>query len=212
MTFETTSAGVLFPSARQDSGQCANALVELLIANHNLVVDSFAGELHVRGFLIAELTLFIAISIAALLFFSQENTSLVLPTPILAGDELHEAQLVVYDEDALNLILIANSEYILDVNKAQQITWEPKTAGFEADVVEKFMLGRPKIEPTTRPRFVFQNDELGGGASENLATKIPQELLSSRLKAKIEKELGNLVDVCDLLQKVVKISYDIRKD
>ena len=47
--------------------------------------------------------------------------------------------MVIYDEDALNLILIANSEYILDVTKAQQIIWEPKKAGFESEVVERLV-------------------------------------------------------------------------
>ena len=58
-----------------------------------------------------------------------------------AGAELEDAQLVVYDEDALNLILVANSEYKMDVTKAeQQITWELKREAFESDVVEKSVI------------------------------------------------------------------------
>ena len=58
-----------------------------------------------------------------------------------AGAELEDAQLVVYDEDALNLILVANSEYKMDVTKAeQQIAWELKREAFESDVVERSVI------------------------------------------------------------------------
>ena len=61
----------------------------------------------------------------------------MLPNPVLAGEDLDACQLVHYNEEALNLVLVANCEYTLDVMKSRQIAWEPKVAGFEKDVVDK---------------------------------------------------------------------------
>ena len=57
----------------------------------------------------------------------------------MASEDVDVSQLVIYDEEALNLILVANSEYTLNVAKTQQQTvWEPKKEGFERDVVDRY--------------------------------------------------------------------------
>ena len=131
-----TPVAVLFPSTQHDSGQCALALVQLLMETHNIMLDRFAEGFDVIKNDTRSYFNNYPISQRISLIF-QEQSSILLPNPILASEELGVNQLVCYDEEALNLVLMANCEYTLDVTKTHQIRWQPKKEGFEKDVVER---------------------------------------------------------------------------
>jgi hypothetical protein len=109
LSYDASPAAALFPSTH-DAGQCAGVLVTTLINAHNEVLRHHLDT-------------------AGIPYNKEEGMS---------PGAVAKAHLVVYDEKDLQLLIIANSEYDLDVEGKENTTqWKLKEEALESHVIER---------------------------------------------------------------------------
>ena len=103
-------AGVLFPSRAGREGQCAIALVTVLVDCHN----------------------------SMLLRLCESVGGAPLPAKVTPSSELSvERQLVVFDGQKMHLLLLANSEYEVSVEGSAGTEWKLKVKSLEMQVIQR---------------------------------------------------------------------------